>query len=335
MVYKLVPHEYYLPRGKFYPSHVLDCLCNKMIAEQVAVIIFVTASEIYDETTAAAQYFMDMASHTGIPIIAWNADNSGMFINKDLNNYRILQMAPPIEHQVAAMIAILKRYNWHKFGVVMSKMAGSAQFLQIGKEQAQLSKERNFKLEIVHTIEIDTDQDEKGKERDLLRLKSSDARILLLYCNQWHARKIFTVTNKIGLTSDSYLWIGTQSVKGQFRQEKNKLKVQPGMLAVSFNTMSDTQISPPDDVLPVQIGHATNVSFSCDRSRTIISLNETPLSMHLQTKKRQRWKSSVLAIKTFPGADCGSDHELLVATIKVKFCNIKKKAPPKRFDASK
>lgn len=41
-----------------------------------------TASEYYDETTAAAQYFMDMASHTGIPIIAWNADNSGMFINK-------------------------------------------------------------------------------------------------------------------------------------------------------------------------------------------------------------------------------------------------------------
>ncbi|XP_051513504.1 craniofacial development protein 2-like [Myxocyprinus asiaticus] len=49
----------------------------------------------------------------------------------------------------------------------------------------------------------------------------------------------------------------------------------------------------------------------------------------------QCWKSSVLAIKTFPGAECGSDHELLVATIKVKFCNIKKNAPPKRFDVSK
>uniref|UniRef100_W5NGM3 Reverse transcriptase domain-containing protein n=1 Tax=Lepisosteus oculatus TaxID=7918 RepID=W5NGM3_LEPOC len=45
----------------------------------------------------------------------------------------------------------------------------------------------------------------------------------------------------------------------------------------------------------------------------------------------QCWKSH----KTFPGADCGSDHELLVATIKVKFCNIKKNAPSKRFDVSK
>ncbi|MBN3319772.1 CFDP2 protein, partial [Atractosteus spatula] len=49
----------------------------------------------------------------------------------------------------------------------------------------------------------------------------------------------------------------------------------------------------------------------------------------------QRWKSSVLAIKTFPGADCGSDHKLLLPTIKVKFCNIKKNAPSKRFDVSK
>nr|XP_015209863.1 PREDICTED: craniofacial development protein 2-like [Lepisosteus oculatus] len=30
----------------------------------------------------------------------------------------------------------------------------------------------------------------------------------------------------------------------------------------------------------------------------------------------QRWKSSVLTIKTFHGADCGSDHELLVTTFK-------------------
>ncbi|RWS06003.1 endonuclease-reverse transcriptase-like protein [Dinothrombium tinctorium] len=49
----------------------------------------------------------------------------------------------------------------------------------------------------------------------------------------------------------------------------------------------------------------------------------------------QRWCSSVLAVKTYPGADCGSDHELLVAKIKVKLCNIKKTAPPKKFDVSK
>lgn len=48
-----------------------------------------------------------------------------------------------------------------------------------------------------------------------------------------------------------------------------------------------------------------------------------------------RWRSSVVAVKTYPGADCGSDHELLVAKIRIKFCNTKICTPPKRFDVSK
>uniref|UniRef100_A0A914R1G8 Uncharacterized protein n=1 Tax=Panagrolaimus davidi TaxID=227884 RepID=A0A914R1G8_9BILA len=71
-----------LPKGKFYPSDVLDCLCEKMIANKVALIVFVTASEDFDESTAAGQYFLHMASQTGIPIIAWNADNSGFTFTK-------------------------------------------------------------------------------------------------------------------------------------------------------------------------------------------------------------------------------------------------------------
>jgi Endonuclease/Exonuclease/phosphatase family len=33
---------------------------------------------------------------------------------------------------------------------------------------------------------------------------------------------------------------------------------------------------------------------------------------------KKRWQSSVCAVKTLPGADCGSDHELLTASVKVK-----------------
>ena len=32
----------------------------------------------------------------------------------------------------------------------------------------------------------------------------------------------------------------------------------------------------------------------------------------------QRWRSSVLSAKTRPGADCGSDHELLIAKFRLK-----------------
>ena len=32
----------------------------------------------------------------------------------------------------------------------------------------------------------------------------------------------------------------------------------------------------------------------------------------------QRWRSSILSAKTGPGADCGSDHELLIAKFRLK-----------------
>jgi len=33
---------------------------------------------------------------------------------------------------------------------------------------------------------------------------------------------------------------------------------------------------------------------------------------------KNRWKTSVLNCKTYPGADCDSDHQLLVATVKIR-----------------
>jgi hypothetical protein len=38
----------------------------------------------------------------------------------------------------------------------------------------------------------------------------------------------------------------------------------------------------------------------------------------------QRWRSSILNVKTYPGADCGSDHQLLVAKLRLKLKTIKR-----------
>lgn len=47
---------------------------------------------------------------------------------------------------------------------------------------------------------------------------------------------------------------------------------------------------------------------------------------------QKRWKSSVLAAKTLPGADCGTDHELLMAKIRIKLRKVKRTTVPQRFD---
>ena len=37
----------------------------------------------------------------------------------------------------------------------------------------------------------------------------------------------------------------------------------------------------------------------------------------------KRWKSTIRDVRTKPGADCGTDHELLVATLKTKLKKLK------------
>ena len=46
----------------------------------------------------------------------------------------------------------------------------------------------------------------------------------------------------------------------------------------------------------------------------------------------QRWRSSIQSVKTIPGADCGSDHELLIAKFRLKLKNVGKITRPFRFD---
>ena len=46
----------------------------------------------------------------------------------------------------------------------------------------------------------------------------------------------------------------------------------------------------------------------------------------------QRWRSSIQSAKTRPGADCGSDHELLIAKFRVKLKKVGKTTRPFRYD---
>ena len=46
----------------------------------------------------------------------------------------------------------------------------------------------------------------------------------------------------------------------------------------------------------------------------------------------QRWKSPIQSAKTRLGADCGSDHELLIAKFRIKLKKVGKTTRPFRFD---
>ena len=46
----------------------------------------------------------------------------------------------------------------------------------------------------------------------------------------------------------------------------------------------------------------------------------------------QRWRSSIHSAKTRPGADCGSDHEPLIARFRLKLKKARKTTRPFRYD---
>ena len=46
----------------------------------------------------------------------------------------------------------------------------------------------------------------------------------------------------------------------------------------------------------------------------------------------QRWRSSIQSTKTRPGADCGSDHELLIAKFRLKLKKLGKTTRPFRYN---
>ena len=48
----------------------------------------------------------------------------------------------------------------------------------------------------------------------------------------------------------------------------------------------------------------------------------------------QRWRSSIQSTKTWPGADCGSDHELLITKFRLKLKKVGKTARPFKYGES-
>ena len=50
---------------------------------------------------------------------------------------------------------------------------------------------------------------------------------------------------------------------------------------------------------------------------------------------RQRWRSSIQSAKTRPGADCGLDHQLLIAKFSLTLMKVEKATRPFRYGLNK
>ncbi|XP_064096629.1 glutamate receptor ionotropic, NMDA 2B-like isoform X2 [Macrobrachium nipponense] len=219
------------------PTNILNTLCRSFLPKNVSAIIYTTNDESFGRNTASAQYFLQLAGYLGIPVIAWNADNSGLE-QASMSGLRI-QMAPSIHHQAAAMLSILVRYQWHAFTIVTSHIAGHTDFVQTVRDQVHqygdpqdLSKPK-IKFTIIDNVIIN------NAKEDLAVVADSEARIILLYSTNQEAKSIMRAAETMGLTGENYVWIVTQSVMGSLSGVNNNNDFPVGMLGVHFDTNDD------------------------------------------------------------------------------------------------
>lgn len=109
-------------------------MCKDFLHANVSAIVYLMNYEQYGRSTASAQYFLQLAGYLGIPVISWNADNSGLERTASQSTMQV-QLAPSIEHQADAMLSILERYKWHQFSTVTSQIAGHDDFVQAVRQR--------------------------------------------------------------------------------------------------------------------------------------------------------------------------------------------------------
>ena len=64
---------------EYSPPEILSAMCSKILANRINTIMYLSNSDYMGEFTSSGQYLLQTANFMGIPVIAWNGDNSGFF----------------------------------------------------------------------------------------------------------------------------------------------------------------------------------------------------------------------------------------------------------------
>ncbi|XP_011880969.1 PREDICTED: glutamate receptor ionotropic, NMDA 2B isoform X5 [Vollenhovia emeryi] len=247
------------------PTTILDSLCKEFLSLNVSAILYLMNYEQYGRSTASAQYFLQLAGYLGIPVIAWNADNSGLERRASQSNLQ-LQLAPSLEHQTAAMLSILERYKWHQFSVVTSQIAGHDDFIQAVRERIS-DMQDTFKFTILNAILV-------TEPHDLMELVNSESRVMLLYSTREEAASILNAARDYKITGENYVWVVTQSVIENL-QTPSQFPV--GMLGVHFDTSGESLVNEITTAIkvyaygvedfindPKNVNRSLNTQLSCE-----------------------------------------------------------------------
>ena len=61
------------------PPELLEAFCKQILSKTMNTILYMSNTDYEGKHTASGQYVLQVSNFLGIPVIAWNGDNSGFF----------------------------------------------------------------------------------------------------------------------------------------------------------------------------------------------------------------------------------------------------------------
>lgn len=72
-------HGVSLFADKYSPTELFNFFCEQILPKNMNAILYLSNSDYQGEYTSSGQYALQVSNFLGIPVIAWNGDNSGFF----------------------------------------------------------------------------------------------------------------------------------------------------------------------------------------------------------------------------------------------------------------
>ncbi|ELU11683.1 hypothetical protein CAPTEDRAFT_179505 [Capitella teleta] len=267
---------------KYSPPEILDGLCQKLLANRITALVYVSDDTYSAQKTASAQYLIKMANFLGIPVISWIGDNSGIVQPSSENT--ILQLTPSISHQCRAILDLLQRYNWHAFSIVTGTLAGQDHFINVLRDLADQSSVYNY--DILSVIKISTPTHSVIK-RELERLKSSDTRVILFYASKEEAEVIFPHADSVGLTSKEYIWVACKAIIGDAGFPAVNYPV--GLLATDFETSFNSQLNAVNNAGKIWLQGMENLYRASKNDSNLQNISLIPPMRNCSGDMGRRW----------------------------------------------
>ena len=127
-------------------------------------------------------------------------------------NYKYLRS--PLTHQSKVILGILDSLQVDKYAIIYETREGNDKLAkQIISSAGNKTRASNvFEAELPSNDRHDGSAAKVLVTEELVKIKIQNIKVIVLACREQSVKTVFNVAKELGMVSENYLWIGTESV---------------------------------------------------------------------------------------------------------------------------